>query len=532
MLLPSFVIPDAGGSTPGFKISHSLRFNGSSSRMNAATKLVNYTYYTWNGWVKFGTIGTAMCIIGAVSATAMYVMFNLNADGTLEFYGRNSSSIMQADYRSVEKLLDPTAFYNIHLVVNNTAAAGERIRIWVNGIELNMTVITELSASGNTVNSPDVIGSRSISSAYALFANMEAAQLYRIDGQVLPPTDFGEFDSFGKWVPKEYAGTFTGGSYFYKFNDGATSTRLGIDSSGLANDAAMTGFTRAEGSSECWMTDTPTDNYCTLDPLYVTGTVSFGALTYTTGATTAGNARGTVGMTSGKWWWEHQGANSNSHIGICNANLAANLYPATSINAWIYLGVNGKKCNGAQLDYGATFGATDIVGVLFDADARTLEFFKQTGTGEFISQGVAFTGLPAGTYFPLCNTGSAAATTMYENFGQRKFKVESVGYSRGGSVISGIPDGAKALTAENASSASMALSGNSYYSGSGPVLWMNGVPDTVTFNSVLLTYPADFTRLAVGAKILKTHTAGNYNWSATVLDATDSKFVHQNAHVK
>ncbi len=37
-------------------------------------------------------------------------------------------------------------------------------------------------------------------------------------------------------------------------------------------------MTRAAGTSECWMTDTPTNNYCTLNPLLYnrtyTGTVS------------------------------------------------------------------------------------------------------------------------------------------------------------------------------------------------------------------------------------------------------------------
>ena len=56
----------------------------------------------------------------------------------------------------------------------------------------------------------------------------------------------------------------------------------------------------------------------------------------------------------------------------------------------------------------------DIVGVAFDLDSGSITFYKNN-----VSQGVAYTFTPSGTYFPVFRNGSATNTSV--NFGQRPF---------------------------------------------------------------------------------------------------------------
>jgi hypothetical protein len=82
-----------------------------------------------------------------------------------------------------------------------------------------------------------------------------------IDGQALAPSDFGEFDEdSGIWKPIAYEGTYgTNGYLSLEFKD---SSALGDDTSGNTNDWTVNNLTSIDQT-----TDTPTNNFATLNPL-------------------------------------------------------------------------------------------------------------------------------------------------------------------------------------------------------------------------------------------------------------------------
>ena len=118
-----------------------------------------------------------------------------------------------------------------------------------------------------------------------------------IDGQALAPTDFGEYNDDGVWVPKAYAGTYgTNGFYL----TGEDSADLGKDYSGNGNDFTSSGLT-----ADDQVVDTPTDNYATFSPINVDAvTLSNGNLFCASAGYWSGGAATMSLPTTGKWYIE------------------------------------------------------------------------------------------------------------------------------------------------------------------------------------------------------------------------------------
>jgi hypothetical protein len=143
------------------------------------------------------------------------------------------------------------------------------------------------------------------------------------------------------------------------------------------------------------------------------------------------NGRCTIGVSSGKWYFESTiTSGSYQVVGIANSLTINTGYEGGSVvGNWAY-GTDGSKIvNGVYTTpYGASYGLNDVIGVAFDADAGTLTMYKN-GT----SQGTLVSGLPANTYFPWAAILNA---TVSFNFGQRPFAYTA-------------PSGFKALCTQN-----------------------------------------------------------------------------------
>ena len=80
-------------------------------------------------------------------------------------------------------------------------------------------------------------------------SDISLAEIHFVEGQALPQTDFGEFDTTtGIWNPKQFGGTYGGAGFYLDFVNGASDsssnsnnfTSSGIDISGV--DATITSF--------------------------------------------------------------------------------------------------------------------------------------------------------------------------------------------------------------------------------------------------------------------------------------------------
>jgi hypothetical protein len=148
------------------------------------------------------------------------------------------------------------------------------------------------------------------------------------------------------------------------------------------------------------------------------GTLSNGNLSMVGASANWGSRLGTIAVTSGKWYFEVTPTSGSATQGV-QFGITQNAAPASFLggdaNGYSYYGFNGQKFNNATgAAYGATVADNDVVGVAFDVTAGTITFYKNN-----VSQGIAFSGLAAGTWFlgvSCYNTATAAI-----NFGQRPF---------------------------------------------------------------------------------------------------------------
>ena len=310
----------AGGGS--YQINNSLRFrsgnSGFLSRTSGASP-TNDKIFTWSGWTKLGrtveaTTDYGELVNGYTASTDAGFGELYFYNGALRFSGavsvwRNSTAVFR----------DPSAWYHIILSVNTTqATAADRIKIYVNG-----TQVTSFTTSNDPTQNATV-GINNASTAIRIgrdnaassTRNMDGymADVYFIDGQALTPSSFGQTNAeTGVWVPKKYVGTFGNNGFFLEFKDAsaASNTAIGKDSSGNSNHFTPSGISVTSGNTFDQMTDTATNNFCTLNPLDKSAAVTFSSstLSITGGSAGGGSTFSQTGTTfgiprTGKWYFE------------------------------------------------------------------------------------------------------------------------------------------------------------------------------------------------------------------------------------
>ena len=88
------------------------------------------------------------------------------------------------------------------------------------------------------------------------------AEINFVDGSALLPTSFGASDPItGQWNPRKYTGSYGTNGFYLNFS---TDT-LGTDRSGNSNDFTPNNFSVVAGAGNDVLSDTPTNNFCTLN---------------------------------------------------------------------------------------------------------------------------------------------------------------------------------------------------------------------------------------------------------------------------
>ena len=163
---------------------------------------------------------------------------------------------------------------------------------------------------------------------------------------------------------------------------------MGADSSGNGNNFNLNNVSSADQA-----TDTPTNNFCTLNPLvnfkYTTNAITEGATVFgdNTGGG-VGGAFGTMAVTAGKWYWEVKLNQQNDHyIGISAVDDGDNVYTSTdpqdinssaifAISAARYEYVNSDTKTYGSLDSFTDFhSAGDIIGIALNMDNNTISMY-------------------------------------------------------------------------------------------------------------------------------------------------------------
>ena len=301
-----YTLAGSSGQSTGYTIDQSIRFNSDDSAYMHRTpsSTGNRKTFTSSFWVKLGKVNTNTTlptpqVTHGVGSSGL----QLTTDGTLTAYTYYSGS-WSGFLKTNRSFRDPTAWYHFVYIVDSTqSVASQRIRIYVNGIR-ESSFSTESYLAQNQDTDWNLSGEKMWlgidGSGSGYLADYLATDIYWLDGYAYGPEYFGEFDDYGIWIPKAYEGSFgTNGFHI----DGRDASDLGDDESGNGND-----FTTSGMAAHDQMIDTPLNNFCTMNSAAKhtdSGfTISNGNLDLTR---TAGNNKGvvsTIGLTSGKWYWE------------------------------------------------------------------------------------------------------------------------------------------------------------------------------------------------------------------------------------
>ena len=371
----------------GYEVDNSLRFEPSSSdylNRTSGTSTDNKKL-TFSFWVKRGDSGREQHYVNS-SGTACQTYFA--SDDKIYFTDGTASG----QYKTTQVFRDFSAWYHFVFAEDTTqATASDRIKIYVNGTQITAfdiaTTPTLNANSGWNANSTATFIGRYNPSPTGYYYSGYMSEFNFIDGQQLTPSDFGEFDAdTGIWKPIAYEGTYGNNGFYLEFKD---SSALGDDTSGEGNNFTVNNLTSIDQT-----TDTPTNNFATLNPLStvftenISSMLSNGNVDYTPSGDYS-IVKSTIPFgTTGKWYVE---VKDNTSQGGGNG-LGIQRLPATSYATNSFL---SYQCNDYCYSYqgdgiikkGSTSNTTvasgltvitagDIIAMLFDADNNEIKWYN------------------------------------------------------------------------------------------------------------------------------------------------------------
>ena len=418
-----FPILGSNSTIAEYEIDNSYRGSNSGYLSRTPSSAGNRQTFTISTWVKISNISHAFPIynVGTGAGDDTKFEFRFAGSGTLFIAGGATS------YRQTNALFrDPSAWYHVVMAFDSTnGTADDRIKLWVNGVQqtswaTNNTVTLNQNTPVNNTSDAHNLGTDG--SASTDFFEGYFAEFHLIDGQAKAETDFGKYNDNGVWIPKAYSGTYGTNGFFLEFQDSAN---LGDDTSGNTND-----YTSTNNTAEDQTTDTPTNNFATMNPLgQGSGTTAEGNCEETTDDNNG--IPSTFAVANGKWYWEVKIiAGSNNLLGVGDADHYAELATSsTYLNYRINLyGADGRVFNAGSTtqgaDAGREFTTNDIISMRLDLDSatKTIKWYKNDSllTSENLngvdSNFVLFT--------PLSTKGGASQTCSY-NFGNPAFTISS-----------------------------------------------------------------------------------------------------------
>jgi len=451
LILPGNVASATASTT--FSVANSCRFNDGDSAdlsLTLGSSLGTRSLYTFSCWIKRGVLGTTQNLFDGTDGTYP-TTFSISSADKLVFYDTGENATFTSD----AVLRDSAAWYHLVCRVDTSQASNEnRVKFYINGVQATTTQTNTLTQDGNISWGKEVahyVGGR------ANYFDGYMAEVVWITASSLAPTSFGEFDEDSPtiWKPIDVSELTFGTHGFYL--DFEASDNLGNDANG-GTDWTETNLDATDQAS-----DSPTNNFCTMNPLFIypnNNTFSEGNCVVSGTASAWQLSRGTIGVSQGKWFWEIlfvASPNYYSQAGIVDESTTGASSTAEDGTTLFHNGDDGAMYRhgtdfGGTLgwDYGAygtMDGSSDILGVALNADDDQITLYKN-GAAIVSDFGLD---VPATLLFPLASQHGSGRVSKYNFGGCSGFTVSSGnadadGY---GNFEYAVPSGYYALCTKN-----------------------------------------------------------------------------------
>ena len=281
------------------------------------------TKYTFSFWVKRAllTYSDAFMVDGRVDANNRFKIAFQSADKLEIFNSNGGSNTFKIDTN--RQFRDTSAWYHIVLAVDTTdGTAGDRVKLYINGSR-ETSFASETTPSSSDAN--NVINESGATISIGAYYNNTygyegiISHFHFVDGTAYAPTVFGSTDATtGEWKINTSPSVTYGNNGFFILKDGNSVT----DQSGNSNN-----FTVANGTLTN-TEDCPSNVFAVFNRVdRHPGTtnnygdyLSRGNTKITIASAQKGCLRSTIGVTSGKYYWEAKViSKSKGFYGVCNS---------------------------------------------------------------------------------------------------------------------------------------------------------------------------------------------------------------------
>ena len=411
---------------PQTTFTNSCRFDSASTdRLTRTITGTNTTKFTASMWVKLADDGPSIFYANeANSSDYIFIQHNSSGNLNVQLEGTQNRRITNRVFR------DPSAWYNFVIVFDSTqATASDRIKVYVNGQQETSFSTNTTNMSQNSNLSPldqTLIFGVGNYPGESQYMNGCMAEFIAVYGQALTPSSFGATNPVTNiWEPIAYTGTYGSNGFKLNFSD---SSNLGDDTSGNGNDFTVTNLTSVDQS-----TDTPSNNFCTMNPLASESGITFseGNLKITSSTDGAG-CGSTMAFKNGKWYFEVK-YSDNANYGIGwgrTTEYTSNVgYTSTSYN----VDEGGNKTHNSSFSNIFSLSGSNIIGFALDCDNQKIHFSQN---GNWYNNNNSSTTLDPNNpdyssvnvdeeMFAIYSHFSSSSASVEFNFGSPSFSISS-----------------------------------------------------------------------------------------------------------
>ena len=366
-----------------------------------------------------------------------YGYLRFKTDNSLQYYLHNTN----VSLRTNRLFRDVNAWYHIVITVDTTQSTeADRIKMYINGVQETSFQSATYPSQNQEVTFGDNYRHEIGSYDGGYYFDGLMSHFHFITNTAYQASTFGSTDSTtGEWkINTSPTVTYATNSFFI-LKDGNS----GTDQSGQSNNYSVSGGTLTKTE------DNPSNVFATMNPLDQKGGCIFSkGNTVMQGLSVSPHdvgTRGTLGMTTGKYYWEWKWSVTSTSQGLGVGIISSNDAVQSSANAggtnysftWTPNG-GGMYLNGSTTTNNGNFTGSlnSIFGYALDLDNGTIKIHEN---GVYYNSGNAVaTGITLGkTYLPyFAANGGGSQSILSANFGNGYFGTTAV--SSAGTNASGI----------------------------------------------------------------------------------------------
>ena len=241
----------ASGQAGGYFLEDSLRFRSSASAYLSRTPASdgNRKTFTVSMWVKRGTLGVEQKLITAHGGNDNNGYFELKFSSSDQIY----FGVYTTGSTSTAVFRDTSAWYHVVLKIDTTqASSADRVRVYINNIDHTVDVGATLAQD------TDLAWNRNVAHSIGRdtrdtnkYIDSYITEVHNVDGTALAPTDFGETDDNGTWIPKKYTGSYGTNGFYLPFKNNSSATFVNTFNGSSQSLSVVGSADMALGTGDC-----------------------------------------------------------------------------------------------------------------------------------------------------------------------------------------------------------------------------------------------------------------------------------------